>query len=57
MAKQKYNLEDLGSQMQPEHTIPELITGEIGAEKLEYNSEELINELKASVISSPKQLQ
>lgn len=37
-ARKKYSLEELVSKMRPEHNIPELITGEFGAEKLEYKS-------------------
>lgn len=36
-AKPKYTLEELVSQMRPEHNIPELIQGEVGEEILEYN--------------------
>lgn len=46
-AKRKYTLEELVSQMRPEHNIPELITGEFGAEELEYKtSKEVADEPK-----------
>jgi antitoxin MazE len=37
-ARRKYTLEELVSQMQTEHNIPELIQGEVGEEILEYNN-------------------
>lgn len=38
-SKKKYTLEELVAQMHPEHNIPELITGEVGDEKLDDEKE------------------
>jgi len=48
-AKRKYSLDELVAKMTPEHNISEIITGEYGAEKLEYKG-------KIEVADEPKKI-
>lgn len=49
-AKRKYSLDELVAKMLPEHNIPELITGEFGAEELEYKHQ------KEVAVDEPKKI-